>query len=48
MLLGVAVGGDVVIQDPIFIISKNPKYQAYGHFELFYAKSVFAVAHCNY
>ena len=43
--LDVAMGGDVV-QDPtqvIFIISKNPYNQAYGHFEFFYAKSVFAV-----
>jgi hypothetical protein len=49
ILLDVAVGGDVV-QDPaqvIFIISKNLQYEAYGHFEFFYAKSVFAVAHCT-
>jgi len=49
ILLDVAVGGDVV-QDPaqvIFIISKNPysTKPTYGHFELFYASSVFAFLH---
>jgi hypothetical protein len=46
--LDVAVGGDVV-QDPaqaIFVISKNPYSTAYGHFEFFYTKSVFAVVLC--
>ena len=50
--LDVAVGGDVV-QDQAqvnFRISKIPlQYQPSleGHFEFFYAKSVFAVAHCT-